>query len=139
MKIGVTAGAFDLTHAGHMLMFKDCKNVCDYLIVLLQTDPSIDRAWKNKPVQSVEERLIMLEGNKYIDEIVLYTKEQEMEDWLIANKHRLHVRILGSDYINNTGVVGYNVGIPIHYHDRNHSWSSSNLRHRVYEAEKNKQ
>ena len=71
-KVGFTCGAFDLCHAGHFLMFKDCKEVCDYLIVGLHTNPNLDRKNKNIPIQSIEERKIILEGIKYIDEIILY-------------------------------------------------------------------
>ena len=120
-------------------MLKDCKNVCDHLIVLLQTDPSVDRTWKNKPVQTVDERLIMLKGVKYVDEVILYTKEQELEDWLIANKDKLHVRIIGFDHVGSGNITGHEAGISIHYHNRDHSWSSSDMRRRICAAEINKQ
>jgi glycerol-3-phosphate cytidylyltransferase len=82
MKIGFTCGAFDLFHAGHMLMFKECKEYCDYLIVGLHTDPTIDRPEKNKPIQSIEERMIQLEAIKYIDKIITYDTEQELYEIL---------------------------------------------------------
>ena len=78
MKVGFTCGSFDLLHAGHIVMFEDCKRVCDYLIVGLQIDPTIDRPDKNKPIQSVRERLIQLRAVKYIDEVVTYSTEDEL-------------------------------------------------------------
>lgn len=80
MRIGTTAGSFDLLHSGHVLMLEDCKTICDYLIVLLQTDPTVDRPTKNKPVQTLKERFIVLQSIKYVDEIVVYTTEAELEE-----------------------------------------------------------
>src|SRR6185369_1782269 len=97
-KIGFTCGAFDLCHAGHMLMFKECKEVCDYLIVGLHDDPSLDRSSKNKPIMSIKERRIVLEGIKYIDEIVEYKTEAELHEYLSKNAKRIGVRIIGADW-----------------------------------------
>ena len=78
MKNGFTCGAFDLCHAGHILMFQEYRKVCDYLIVGLHSDPSLDRTGKNKPIMSLEERLIILKGIKYIDEIIVYDTEKDL-------------------------------------------------------------
>jgi len=131
MKIGITASCFDLLHAGHCLMLKDAKNQCDKLIVALQRDPSIDRPEKNKPIQSLEERRIQLEAVKYVDEIVLYDTEADLLD--ILNKIKPDVRVLGTDYINKD-FTGKNLNIELFYHERNHSWSSSELRKRILKA-----
>ena len=95
--IGFTCSCFDLLHAGHILMLKDAKEQCDYLIVGLQTDPTLDRPEKNKPIQSLEERKIQLEAVKYVDEIRIYSTEAELRDMLCEIWPS--VRILGSDYI----------------------------------------
>ena len=134
--IGFTCGAFDLMHAGHMVMLKDAKSVCDKLIVAVQSDPSIDRPFKNRPVQSFEERIIMVEGCRYVDEIVLYHTEEDLLK--ILKDINPDVRILGSDYKNKT-FTGQELPIEIYYHNRSHSWSSSDLRERVYYAERRKE
>ena len=134
-KIGFTCGAFDLMHAGHMLMFEDAKSVCDKLIVAIQSDPSIDRPYKNRPVQSFDERIIMVDGCKYVDEIILYHTEDDLLK--ILKELNPDVRILGSDYRNKT-FTGQELPIRIYYHERSHGWSSSALRERVYYAERRK-
>jgi len=131
MKIAITASCFDLLHAGHCLMLKDAKNQCDKLIVALQRDPSIDRPEKNKPIQSLEERRIQLESVKYVDEIVLYDTEADLLE--ILNKIKPDVRVLGTDYINKD-FTGKNLNIELFYHERNHPWSSSELRKRILKA-----
>jgi glycerol-3-phosphate cytidylyltransferase len=134
-KVGVTVGAFDLCHAGHMLVFKECKGVCDYLIVGLQTDPSIDRPdTKNKPVMSQKERRIILEGIKYIDEIFEYKTEAELYNILKKNKHGFDVRIIGADW-KGKPYTGHDLPIPMHFNSRNHSYSTTELRRRIHEAE----
>ncbi len=130
--IGFTCGAFDITHAGHILMFKECKEVCDYLIVGLQTDPSIDRPFKNKPVQSVDERLIMLSAIKYIDEVFIYTTEKDLLKFL--KKKRIDIRILGADH-KDYPFTGDNLPIKCYFNRRGHPFSSTNLRERIYQAE----
>ena len=95
-KIGFVAGTFDFVHAGHCILFERCKKRCDYLIVGLQTNPCIDRPEKNKPVMSVEERIVMLRANKYVDAIIIYEKETELialEKWLPA-----HIRFRGIEH-----------------------------------------
>ena len=137
MKKGFTAGAFDLCHAGHMLVFKECKKVCDYLIVGLQTDPSIDRPEKNKPVMSLEERKIILESVKYVDEIVVYETENDLYNVLKENKLGIDIRIVGADW-KGKEFTGYDLPIPTYFNTREHSFSTTELRKRIYEQEKAK-
>ena len=131
--VGFTCGAFDLMHAGHMVMFEDSKSVCDKLIVAIQSDPSIDRPYKNRPVQSFDERVIMVSGCRYVDEVLLYHTEDDLIK--IIKQVNPDVRILGSDYLNKT-FTGQDLPIEIYYHKREHSWSSSELRERVYYIER---
>jgi len=126
--IGFTCSCFDLLHAGHILMLKDAKEQCDYLVVGLQTDPTLDRPEKNKPIQSQKERYIQLEAIKYIDDIFVYDTEASLLDLLKLVKP--DVRILGSDY-EGKSFTGDNLNIPIYYHERNHNYSSSNLRKEI--------
>ena len=126
--IGFTCSCFDLLHAGHILMLKDAKQQCDKLIVGLQTDPTLDRPEKNKPIQSFEERKIQLEAVKYVDEILKYNTEKELFE--ILRMLRPDVRILGSDY-EGKYFTGTELNIPIYYHKRNHNYSSSNLRKKI--------
>ena len=131
--IGFACGAFDLMHAGHMIMLKDAKSVCNKLIVAIQSDPSIDRPYKNRPVQSFDERIIMVSGCKYVDEVILYHTEEDLLK--ILKDIEPDIRILGSDYKNKT-FTGQDLPIEIYYHNREHGWSSSGLRERVYYAER---
>lgn len=131
-KIGFTCGSFDLTHAGHYLMFKECKENCDHLIVGLQTDPTIDRPHKNKPVQTLEERKIQLEACKYIDEIIVYETEAELLELL--KKIKPDIRIVGEDW-RGKEFTGHDLDIEIFWNSRDHDYSSSNLRKRVWKSE----
>ena len=132
--IGFTCSCFDLLHAGHILMLKDAKNQCDYLIVGLQTDPTIDRPKeKNKPIQSLDERKIQLEAVKYIDEIITYSTEHEL--YLLLQKINPDIRILGTDY-KDKNFTGDDLNIRIYYHNREHNYSSTNLRNKILLAEK---
>ncbi|HEY4540323.1 MAG TPA: adenylyltransferase/cytidyltransferase family protein [Faecalibacter sp.] len=136
MKIGITFSAFDLLHAGHIKMLEDAKKHCDYLIVGLQTDPTLDRPEKNKPTQTVVERYIQLKGCKYVDEIVPYATEQDLEDILRA--FDIDVRILGVEYKdkNFTGrEYCEEKGIELYFNSRDHRFSSSGLRKVVAEKE----
>ena len=134
MTIGFTCSCFDLLHAGHILMLKDAKSQCDKLIVGLQTDPTIDRPLtKNKPIQSFEERRIQLEAVKYVDEIRVYSTESELRDMLADIMP--NVRILGTDYLTKDDYTGCSFNIPVHYHERNHDYSTSNLRKKIVEQE----
>ena len=129
MKIGFTCSCFDLLHAGHILMLKDSKEQCDKLIVGLQTDPSIDRPLtKNKPIQSLRERKIQLEAVRYVDDIFVYETESDLIDLLKLVKP--DVRILGSDY-KDESFTGDDLNIPVYYHERDHDYSSSDLRKKI--------
>ena len=139
MKVGITFSTFDLLHAGHVVMLEEAKRHCDYLIVGLQTDPTIDRPDKNTPIQSVVERQIQLAAVKYIDEIVMYTTEQDLEDLLLTLP--INVRIIGDEYKTKpfTGkAICKDRGIKMVYNGRDHSFSSTSLRKRVYEIENNR-
>ena len=136
MRIGFTASTFDLFHAGHIMMLKEAKTQCDYLIVGLQTDPTIDRPQKNKPVQGVFERYVQLQACKYVDEIVPYATEKELLDILLS--YPIRVRILGEEYEHQefTGKTEcWAHEIEIYYNRREHSFSTSELRQRVVAAE----
>ena len=132
MKVGFTASTFDLLHAGHIAMLREAKTQCDYLICAIQVDPSIDREEKNKPVQTLVERYIQLSGVKYVDEVIPYQTEQDLED--ILNTFQIDVRIIGEEYKNGkfTGrAICSKRGIEIYYNKRDHRFSSSDLRKRV--------
>ncbi|WP_269686689.1 adenylyltransferase/cytidyltransferase family protein [Flavobacterium lacustre] len=136
MKIGITFSAFDLLHAGHITMLEEAKRQCDYLIAALQTDPTIDRPEKNRPTQSVVERYIQLKGCKFVDEIVPYATEQDLED--ILRSFRIDVRIIGDEYKdkNFTGrTYCEEKGIDLYFNVRDHRFSSSSLRKEVAEKE----
>ena len=138
---GFTAGAMDLLHAGHILMLKEAKTHCDYLIVGLHTDPTIDRPSKNKPIQSLEERRIQLVGCEYVDEIVEYDTESQLLELLnnLGDKYSDSlVRIIGADYTDKD-FTGKGLGIKTIYNSRNHNYSSSELRKRIQVAENRKQ
>lgn len=127
--IGFTCGAFDLLHAGHIVMLEESKSKCDKLIVGLQTDPSIDRPEKNKPIQSVYERFIQLSAVKYIDQIIPYDTEESLMD-LLQSQH-IDIRFIGEDY-REKKFTGSELPIDIEYTSRKHSFSSSNLRERIF-------
>ena len=135
-KIGIVASAFDLLHAGHIIMLEDAKRHCDYLIAALQTDPTIDRPEKNKPVQTVFERFVQLKACRYVDEIVVYATEVELRDILLS--YPIDVRTLGEEY-QGKEFTGHDIEMDIHFHKRKHTFSSSSLRERVFVAENLKQ
>jgi glycerol-3-phosphate cytidylyltransferase len=122
MKIGIIAGCFDILHPGYIYMFKKSKEYCDHLVVALQTDPSIERPNKHKPIFSWEERYSILNSIRYIDEIVKYTTEKDLKNYLINN--HCNVRILGDDYINKNA-TGQEFSEQIFYIDRSHGWSAT--------------
>ncbi len=134
MIVGFTCGAFDLCHAGHILMFKECKEQCDYLVIGLQTDPSIDRVDKNKPIQSYEERLIQVEAIKYIDKIFKYDTEEDLYNYLKNTPP--DIRFLGEDW-KGKPFTGHDLPVKNVFNSRTHNYSSSELRGRIY-AEENK-
>ena len=133
MKVGITFSTFDLFHAGHVKMLEEAKGQCDYLIVGLQVDPSIERPEKNAPCQSIIERYIQVDGCKHVDEVVPYAMESDLED--ILKSFNIDVRIIGDEYRekNFTG-RGYCEGvgnIEIYYNSRDHRFSSSGLRNQI--------
>ena len=138
-KIGVTCSTFDLFHAGHVIMLEEAKRQCDYLIAAIQVDPTLDRSTKNKPVQSIIERQIQVSACKHVDEIIVYSTEKELEDIFMALP--IDVRILGEEY-KDTDYTGKEIcmkrGIELYFNKRDHFFSSSDLRQRVFDAEAKK-
>lgn len=136
VRVGFTASAWDLLHAGHIQMLREAKEQCDYLIVGLQTDPTIDRLEKNQPVQTIVERYTQIKGVKYIDEIIPYGTERDLED--ILTMYHIDVRILGEEY-RDLDFTGKDIckkrGIQLYFNKRDHRFSSSDLRKRVAERE----
>lgn len=136
LKIGITFSQFDMLHAGHIAMLSEARNHCDYLIIGLQNNAKWDRPEKNQPIQSIVERQIQLSATRYVDEIVVYNTEKDLEDLLLILP--VDVRILGVEYADKefTGKqICINRGIEIVFNGRDHSFSSSSLRKRVAEAE----
>lgn len=136
MIVGITFSTFDLLHSGHIAMLREAKTVCDYLICGLQTDPSRDRPEKNSPVQSLVERWTQLQGVKYVDEIIPYETETDVED--ILKMFNIDVRIIGDEYKDGkfTGrATCSSRGIELYFNKRDHRFSSSELRKRVAERE----
>lgn len=136
MRVGFTASTFDLLHAGHVAMLQEAKTQCDYLICGLQNDPTLDRPTKNRPVQTIVERQMQLKGSRYVDEVWVYNTEKDLEDLLLTLP--IDVRILGVEYEGKefTGrEICHKRGIELYFNGRDHSFSSSSLRKRVYEAE----
>ena len=134
MRIGFTCSTFDLLHAGHVQMLRDAKQHCDYLMVGLQVDPSLDRAEKNKPVQTIVERYTQLKGVTYVDEIIPYATEADLED--ILSMYHIDVRVLGEEYRDKTftgRAICLKRGIELYYNKREHRFSTSDLRKRVCE------
>ena len=129
MKKGITFGAFDLFHAGHVMMLEEGKTVCDYLIVCIQSDPSLDRKEKNKPVQSIVEREIQVSGCRYTDEVIIYDTEADVLDILDAVDW--DVRILGEEYKDKDFTGREQTLEKCHFNKRPHNFSSSELRKRV--------
>jgi glycerol-3-phosphate cytidylyltransferase len=139
LRIGFTASQFDMLHAGHIAMLSEARNHCDYLIAGLQNNASWDRPEKNAPIQSIVERQIQLAATRYVDEIVVYNTEKDLEDILLTLP--LDVRILGVEY-RDKEFTGRDIcvsrDIELIYNKRDHSFSSSSLRKRVVEAESKK-
>ena len=137
MIVGITFSSFDLFHSGHVAMLKEAKSNCDHLMVGVQTDPTIDRPEKNKPIQSVFERYVQLEGCKYIDQIVPYATAKEIEDILLT--YKIDKRFIGEEYKTKefTGKqLCVDNDIELYYNKRQHSFSTTNLRTRIVEAGK---
>ena len=129
MKKGITFGAFDLFHAGHVLMLEEAKTVCDYLIVCIQSDPSLDREEKNKPVQSIVEREIQVSGCRFVDEVIIYDTEVDLLN--IIDEVDWDVRILGEEYKDKDFTGRDQTLERCHFNKRPHTFSSSELRKRV--------
>ena len=137
MKIGFTCSTFDLLHAGHVQMLRDAKQHCDYLLVGLQIDPSLDRPEKNKPVQSIVERYTQLKGIKYVDEIIPYGTEEDLLD--LMELYTIDVRILGEEYRDKDFTardICRKRDIDIVFNNRDHRFSTSDLRMRVKDETK---
>lgn len=137
MIIGFTCSTFDLLHAGHIAMLREAKEHCDYLICGLQSDPSIDRTEKNSPVQTIVERQVQLSAVKYVDEIIIYNTEKDLED--ILEMFHIDIRILGDEY-RDKDFTGKDIckkrGIALYFNKREHRFSSSSLRKLVIEQSK---
>jgi glycerol-3-phosphate cytidylyltransferase len=137
MKIAFTASTFDLLHAGHISMLREAKENCDYLICGLQIDPSVDRPTKNSPIQTIVERQVQLSAVKYVDEIIVYRTEQDLED--ILEMYHIDIRILGDEY-RDKDFTGKDIckkrGIQLYFNKRDHRFSSSELRKQVIDKSK---
>jgi glycerol-3-phosphate cytidylyltransferase len=134
MIIGFTASAFDLLHSGHIMMLREAKQQCDYLICGLQIDPSLDRPDKNKPIQSIVERHTQLAAVRYVDEIVPYLTETDLED--ILEMYPIDIRILGEEY-KDKDFTGRDIcksrEIKLYFNVRDHRFSTSELRKRIHD------
>ena len=132
MKIGFTCSTFDLLHAGHVQMLREAREQCDYLICGLQVDPSIDRKEKNSPVQSLVERYSQLHSCRYVDEIIPYQTEKDLED--ILEMYQIDIRILGEEY-REKDFTGKDIcperDIDLYFNKRDHRFSTTDLRNRV--------
>ena len=139
MTIGFVASSFDIMHTGYILMLKECKDNCNYLIAALHNNPAWERQDKNSPIMSLHERFLVLKSIRYIDDIAVYEKESDLQNLL--KFYNPDVRFLGSDYkeVTPLKITGYMLCTNIHYIDRLHDYSSSDLRKRIYKAEKDKE
>lgn len=139
MKIGFTASTFDLLHAGHIQMLREAKEQCDYLICALHVNPSYDRSEKKAPIQTLVERYIQLNSVCYVDEIIPYETEKDLED--ILSMYRINIRILGEEY-KEKDFTGKDIckkrNIQIYFNKRDHRFSSTDLRKRIINAQKGK-
>jgi len=138
--VGFTCSTFDLLHSGHIQMLRDAKEHCDYLICGLQIDPTIDRSEKNAPIQTVVERYNQLQAVKYVDEIIPYATEEDLKD--ILEMYNINVRILGEEY-RNKEFTGKDIcsrrSIQLFFNNRDHRFSSSDLRKRIADSQKHKE
>ena len=132
--VGFTSGYFDIMHPGHVMMLDECKRYCDYLIVAVHEyktkTKQPDGRNKEEPIWSPKERLMMVDANKYVDEAFLYDGEEGLYDYLRENQNGIDVRILGEDHIGKP-FTGDDLDINIYYHDRNHNYSTTNLRKKI--------
>ncbi len=132
---GITASTFDLLHAGHILMLKEAKEQCDYLICALHVDPSIERESKNKPIQSLYERYVHLKAVSYVDDIIPYETEKELET--ILQTENIDLRIIGEDY-KGKNFTGFHLceknKMGLYFNKRTHNYSSTELRNRIKQS-----
>jgi len=131
MKTGIIAGNFDVIHPGYMKMFKECKQHCDYFVVLLHDDPSVERPEKIKPILSVDERVDILMGIRYIDNVVPYKTEADL--LTVLHSLKIDVRFLGNDYVDKR-FTGDDLNIPIHWIQRNHDWSTTKFKNLIAQS-----
>ena len=129
--VGVIAGNFDVIHPGYIYMFDECKKHCDILLLLLHDDPSIERPEKIKPILDLNERNMILSSLKQIDRIITYQIESDLYD--ILKTEQIDVRFLGDDY-KDKAFTGDDLGIPIHYLDRSHGWSTTKFKKMIAES-----
>ena len=132
MKRGFACGVFDLYHPGHVLMLRECKKNCDYLIVALNSAKNLSPD-KNKPVFTIEERKMVMESTKYVDELLIYNSEEELLHILKTTK--IDIRFLGDDY-KSKPVTGADLNIPIHHINRDHGYSTSILIKKIIHVSK---
>jgi cytidyltransferase-related domain len=140
VKYGFVASCFDILHPGYIRMLRDAKSQCDYLIIGLQDDPSIERPGiKNAPIFPFQERFMIMSSIVYVDEIRRYNSESELYQLLqrLICEKKIDVRILGTDYIGKR-FTGDDLNIPIYFHKRDHDWSSSQTRKRIIDKAKEK-
>lgn len=131
--VGIVAGSFDLFHAGHVLMLAEAKEYCDELVVALQSDPTIDRPDKNKPIQGLFERHVQVDACKFVDKVIPYDTEEDLYNLLSGSDWGL--RFLGDDYRDVDQYTGCNLGIPVYYCARQHMYSSTSLRRRIEQVQ----
>ena len=129
--VGVIAGSFDVIHPGYIYMFDECKKHCDILLLLLHDDPSIERPEKIKPILDLNERNMVLSSLKQIDRIITYQIESDLYD--ILKTEQIDIRFLGDDY-KDKAFTGDDLGIPIHYLDRSHGWSTTKFKKIIAES-----
>lgn len=137
--IGITCSTFDLLHTGHIIMLEECKKHCDFLICALQVDPTLDRPEKNKPIQSIVERYLQLEAVEYVDRIIPYSTEEDLRTIFMSLD--INVRIIGEEYKGQEFTakdICQDRGIHLIYNKREHNFSTTSLRTRIYEKEYSK-
>ena len=125
-KTGVIAGNFDVIHPGYIQMFSEMATLCEEVVIFLQTDPTVERPEKIKPVLSVKDRIQLLLSLRQIDRVITYTTEEELENLLVGFKPS--IRFLGDDYKDRTDYTGYGLDIPIYFLDRSHGWSTTKFK-----------
>ena len=128
-RVGIVASSFDLFHAGHVLMLQEARDNCDRLVVALQSDPTLDRPEKNKPIQGLFERWVQVGACRYVDKVIPYDTEEDLYNLLAG--YEWDIRFLGADYVDRHDYTGADLDIPIHYCNRRHEYSSSSLRERI--------